>query len=40
MAKRARWGVCETQTSEIFGFLTALGLDCRKELSLLITLCD
>ena len=39
MAKGARWGVGETQTGEISGFLTALGLDCRNELSLLITLC-
>ena len=39
MAKGARWGVGETQTGEIFSFLTALGLDCRNELSLLITLC-
>ena len=38
MAKGARWGVGETQTGEISGFLTALGLDCRNELSLLITL--
>ena len=39
MAKGARWGVGETQTGEISGFLTALGLDCRNELNLLITLC-
>ena len=39
MAKGVRWGVGETQTGEISGFLTALGLDCRNELNLLITLC-
>jgi len=39
MAKGVRWGVSETQTGEISGFLTALGLDCHNELSLLITLC-